>query len=256
MDRVLTVLRGFDLFVYMDDAVIYAKTSEEHTQKLNAFLESLKRSNLTLQPEKCFFLRKEVIYLDHLITQQGVKPEPKKLKAVKKFPQPRSPKNIKQFLGLAGYYRRFIQNFSCISKPLSYLLKKEVPFRWTESQDVAFNKLKDILCTQPLLQYPNFEKEFIVISDASNYGLGGVLSQKFDVKVLPIAYTSRTLNDTEINYSTIEKELLGILFSVESFRPYLYGRKFLLETDHKPLIWLHNMKNPSSRLLRRRIRLN
>lgn len=129
MDRVLTGLAGFELFVYMDDVVIYAKTLEEDSQKLNAFLERLEKSNLTLQPEKCFFLRKEVTYLGHLITQQGVKPDPKKLEAARKFPTPRSPKNIKQFLGLARYYTKFIQNFSCISKPLSYLLKKEVPFQ-------------------------------------------------------------------------------------------------------------------------------
>ena len=126
----------------------------------------------------------------------------------------------------------------------------------TEGQQEAFNKLKDTLYTYPLLQYPDFSRPFIVSSDASNYGVGGVLSQELDRKVLPIAYASRTLSDTEVNYSTIEKELLAILFSVETFRPYLYGRQFTLETDHRPLVWLHNVKNPNSKLIRWRLRLN
>ena len=201
-------------------------------------------------------MRKEVCYLGHTITREGVKPDPRKVEAVRKFPKPRNGKNIKQFLGLAGYYRRFISDFSTIAKPLSYLLKKNVLFKWTESQQEALNKLKDTLCTYPLLQYPDFSRPFIVSSDASNYGLGGVLSQNIDGKVLPIAYASRTLSDTEVNYSTIEKELLAILFSVETFRPYLYGRQFTLETDHRPLVWLHNVKNPNSKLIRWRLRLN
>ena len=256
MDRVLSGLQGIELFVYMDDIVIYASSLEEHTRKLLTLLERLDKANLTLQPEKCFFLRKEVCYLGHTITRDGVKPDPKKVEAVRRFPQPRNAKNIKQFLGLAGYYRRFIPDFSSIAKPLSYLLKKNVLFKWTESQNEAFNKLKNILCTYPLLQYPDFGQPFIVSSDASNYGLGGVLSQELDGKVLPIAYASRTLSKTEVNYSTIEKELLAILFSVETFRPYLYGRKFTLETDHRPLVWLHNVKNPNSKLIRWRLRLN
>ncbi|XP_051170097.1 uncharacterized protein LOC127287306 [Leptopilina boulardi] len=256
VDRALTGLQNIELFVYMDDIVIYAKTLQEHTRKFTNLLEKLDKAKLTLQPEKCLFLRKEVTYLGHVITQDGVKPDPKKVEAVKKFPRPKTQRNIKQFLGLAGYYRKFIKDFSTIAKPLSYLLKKDVKFRWTEAQDEAFNKLKNTLCTQPLLQYPDFTKDFIVTTDASHYGIGGVLSQNFDGKILPVAYTSRTLIDAEINYSTIEKELLGILFSVESFRPYLFGRRFKLQTDHKPLIWLHNMKNPNSRLLRWRHRLS
>ena len=178
------------------------------------------------------------------------------MEAVRKFLQPKNAKNIKQFLGLAGYYRRFIPVFSSIEKPLSFLLKKNVLFKWTNSQLEYFNKLKDILCTHPLLQYPDFSKPFIVSCDASNYGIGGVLNQNFDGKNLPIAYASRTLSDVEVNYATIEKELLAILFSVETFRPYLYGRRFTLETDLRPHVWLHNVKNPNSKLVRWRYRLN
>ena len=180
----------------------------------------------------------------------------KKVEAVRRFSQPKSQKNIKQFLGLAGYYRRFIPDFSTIAKPSTFLLKKNVPFRWTESQSEAFNQLKNILSSQPLLQYPDFTRPFIVSTDASNYGLGGVLSQDFDGKILPIAYTSRTLNESETNYSTTQKEMLAILFSVETFRPYLYGRKFTLETDHQPLTWLYSFNKPNSKIVRWRLRLN
>ena len=255
MDRVLSGLQGIELFVYMDDIVIYAKSLEEHTQKLKNLLKRLESANLTLQTEKCSFLRKEVTYLGHVISRDGVKPDSKKVEAVRKFPRPKSAKNIKQFLGLAGYYRRFIPNFSTVAKPLSYLLKKGVRFAWTEVQQNAFDKLKNILCNYPILQYPNFSKPFIVSCDASNYGLGGVLSQGIIGKDLPVAYASRTLSETEINYSTIEKELLAILFCVTTFRPYLYGRKFTLVTDHRPLVWLHNIKDPGSKLLRWRLRL-
>lgn len=256
VDKALLGLQNVELFVYMDDVVIYADSLEDHTRKLLNLFDRLDKANLTLQPEKCIFLRKEVNYLGHVITQEGVKPDPKKVEAVRKFPCPRNAKNVKQFLGLAGYYRRFIPQFSIISKPLTFLLKNDVKFQWTEAQDESFNKLKNILCTEPLLQYPDFSKEFILSTDASHYGIGGVLSQDFDGKVLPIAYASRTLNDAEINYSTIEKEFLAMLFSVENFRPYLFGRTFKIETDHKPLIWLHNMKNPNSRIFRWRARLS
>ena len=256
MDKVLSGLQGIELFVYMDDIVIYADSLEEHTRKLRTLFKRLERANLTLQPEKCSFLRKEVGYLGHIISRDGVKPDPLKVEAVRKFSQPKNAKNIKQFLGLAGYYRRFIPDLSVIAKPLTFLLKKNVTFRWTKTQHESFNKLKDILCAHRLLQYPDFSRPFIVSCDASNYGIRGVLSQNFDGKVLPIAYISRTLSETEINYATIEKELLAILYSVETFRPYLYGRQFTLETDHRPLVWLHNVKNANSKLVRWRYLLN
>ena len=255
MDKVLLGLQGTELFVYMDDIVIYARSLEEHTEKLYNLLIRLEKANLTLQPEKCSFLRKEVAYLGHVISQDGVKPDPKKVEAVRKFPRPRTVKNIKQFLGLAGYYRRFIPKFSMIAKPLTFLLKRGVRFSWTDTQQKAFDDLKDILCTFPVLQYPDFTQAFVVTTDASNYGIGGVLSQGNVGKDPPVAYASRTLSDTEINYSTIEKELLAIIFCVETFRPYLYGRRFTLVTDHRPLVWMHNIKNPGSKLLRWRLRL-
>ena len=199
MDKVLSGLQGLEIFVYMDDIVIYAHSLEEHTRKLKNLLQRLEAANLTLQPEKCKFLKKEVAYLGHVISREGVKPNPKKVEAVRKFPRPRNSKNVKQFLGHAGYYRRFIPKFSIIAKPLSHLLKKVVRFAWTSGQQEAFDELKNIMCSFPLLQYLDFKRPFTVSTDASNYGIGGVLSQKsLNLKGdLPIAYASRTLTDTD-----------------------------------------------------------
>ena len=199
MDHVLAGLQGIELFVYMDDIVIYGKSLKDHSNKLRAIVGRLKEAGLTLQPEKNHFLKKQIAYLGHVISEDGVK---------------------------------------------------------TEVQQSTFEKLRDIICSGPLLQYPNFTKPFVVTIDASNYALGAILSQGEIGQDLPIAYASRTLNDAEIKYFTTEKELLAIVFVVQHFHPYLYGRKSILVTDHRPLIRLHNLKDPNSRLGRWKIKLS
>ena len=255
MDQVLSGLQGTELFVYLDDIVLYASSLQEHRVKFDKLAKRLREANLMLQPDKCEFLRKEVGYLGHIISDTGVKPDPAKIQAVKEFPRPQHAKNIKQFLGLSGYYRRFVPNFSKIARPLTELLKKDVHFIWKEEQEQAFVQLRDALCTEPILQYPDFTRSFVVTTDASGFAVGGILSQGPIGKDLPIAYTSRLLNAAEKNYSTIEKELLAIVYCVNHFRPYLYGREFQLVTDHKPLVWLHSVKDPTSRLVRWRLKL-
>lgn len=255
MDRVLSGLQGIELFVYLDDIVIYASSLSEHASKFNKLAERLRRAHLKLQPDKCEFLRKEVTYLGHVISETGVKPDKKKLEAVKEFPRPRTVKNIKQFLGLAGYYRRFINNFSQTAKPLTTLLKKGKSFEWGEPQEEAFIKLRDSLCEEPILIHPDFNEPFILTTDASNYAIGGILSQGEIGKDKPIAYASRLLNNAEQNYATIEKESLAIIYCMNHFRPYLYGKQFTIVTDHKPLQWLHSVKDPTSRLIRWRLKL-
>jgi len=255
MDRVLSGLQGIELFVYLDDIVIYASSLTEHNRKFHKLAERLRSANLRLQPDKCEFLRKEVTYLGHVINETGVKPDPKKVDAVLNFPRPKNTKNIKQFLGLAGYYRRFLNNFSKTARPLTALLKKDEPFVWQESQETAFATLRNQLCTEPLLQHPDFTRPFVLTTDASGYAIGGILSQGDVGKDKPIAYASRLLNKAEQNYSTIEKESLAIVYCVNHFRPYLYGNKFTIVTDHKPLEWLHSVKNPTSRLVRWRLKL-
>jgi len=255
MDNVLMGLQGNELFVYMDDIVIYARSLQEHAIKFERLMQRLRNANLKLQPDKCEFLRKEVAYLGHIIGSDGVRPDPNKINAVFKFPIPRNQKNIKQFLGLVGYYRRFIPQFSKIARPLTDLLKKDRTFIWENHQIEAFEKLKSALCTEPVLQYPDFSQPFNLTTDASGHAIGGILSQGKIGKDLPIAYVSRVLNKAEQNYSTIEKECLAIIYCTKHFRPYLYGRKFIITTDHKPLVWLHSIKDPSSRLWKWRTKL-
>lgn len=255
MDNVLSGLQGNELFVYMDDIVIYAHSLQEHEIKFKRLMKRLEAANLKLQPDKCEFLHHEVGYLGHIISSNGVRPDPNKIRAIQNFPSPRTQKNIKQFLGLAGYYRRFIPNFSKTAKPLTDLLKKDKKFLWQQPQIEAFNTLRNSLCSEPILQYPDFTKPFNLTTDASGYAIGGVLSQGRVNRDLPIAYTSRTLNSAELNYSTIEKECLSIVYCTNYFRPYLYGRKFIIVTDHKPLVWLNSIKDPSSRLWKWRTKL-
>ncbi|MGL4388093.1 MAG: reverse transcriptase domain-containing protein, partial [Brevinema sp.] len=256
MNTILTGLNGMQCFVYLDDIVVYSKTLKEHIDRLRNVFTRISENNLKLQPDKCEFLRKEVAYLGHIITSKGLLPNPEKIKAVKDYPVPKNVKDIQAFFGLAGYYRRFIKDFSKIVKPINKLLIKGTEFKWDKEQQNAFEYLKEKLTTAPLLQYPNFNRQFTLTTDASNYAIGSVLSQTNDNSDLPVAYASRTLNNTEINYSTIEKELLAIVWSVEHFRPYLYGRKFRVITDHKPLKFLLNTKPPaSSRLMRWRLKL-
>ncbi|KAL6417754.1 hypothetical protein ACFW04_012396 [Cataglyphis niger] len=195
MDNVLSGLQGNELFVYMDDIVIYVRSLKEHEVKFNKLMERLRKANLKLQPDKCEFLRREVAYLGHIIGADGVKPDPNKIKSISKFPIPKNEKNIKQFLGLAGYYRRFIPQFSKTAKPLTDLLKKNNTFNWQQRQTEAFNILRNALYSESVLQYPNFTKPFVLTTDASGYAIGGVLSQGQIGKDLPIAYTPRVLNN-------------------------------------------------------------
>ena len=255
MNTVLSGLQGLQCFVYLDDIVIHAASIQEHEIKLRKIFDRLRLNNLKLQPDKCEFLRREVVYLGHTISDVGVRPNPDKVQGINSFPIPKSTKDIKSFLGLVGYYRRFIKGFAKIAKPLTILLKKNQDFKWTNKEQEAFEKFKEILSTQPILQYPDFNSEFVLTTDASNFAIGAVLSQGEIGKDLPIAYASRTLNESELNYSVIEKELLAIVWSVKHFRPYLFGRKFTIVTDHRPLTWLFNCREPNSRLVRWRIKL-
>ena len=255
MNTALSGLQGIRCFVYLDDIVIYSHNLQTQIENLKLVFQKLREFNLKLQPDKCEFLRREVGYLGHVITEEGVKPNPDKIKAVTQFSTPSSPKDIKSFLGLVSYYRRFIPDFSKIAKPLTSLLRKDTVFKWENQQQLAFDTLKRKLTTAPILCYPDFTKPFILTCDASNYSIAAVLSQGLIGKDKPIAFASRTLNKSESNYSTTEKELLAIIFGCKTFRPYLYGRKFQIVTDHRPLKWLFNHKDPSSKLQRWRLKL-
>ena len=184
------------------------------------------------------------------MTYGDLLPDKSKLRAVKEFLIPNTTKKLKGFLGMRGYYRCFIPNFSKIVKTLTNLLKNNTHFIWNVDTDAAFNTLRKVLTSQPLLEYPDFSKPFILTTDARNDALGTILSQGEIGRNLPIAYASRKLSKAERNYPTVEKELLAVVWRFKHFRPYLYGRKFTVVTDHRPLVWIFNVKDTSSRLLR------
>lgn len=255
MDNLLKGLQGKICFVYMDDIVIYSTSLQEHMVNLQTVFQRLRETNFKIQLDKSEFLKKEVQFLGHIITSDGVKPNPEKIRAITNYPIPKTTKEIKGFLGLLGYYRKFIKDFAKITKPFTNCLKKGVKIEHNETFIKTFEDCKNLLTNDPILQYPNFEMPFNLTTDASNYALGGILSQGTIGSDKPIAYASRTLNPAEQNYSTIEKELLAIVWATKYFRPYLYGRKFKIITDHKPLQWLFSLKEPHSRLVRWRLKL-
>jgi hypothetical protein len=259
MNNVLNGIIGNECFVYLDDIVIFSESFESHLPKLRNVLDRLRTNHLFIQPDKSEFLHAQLPYLGFIISKDGIKPNPKKVEAIQKFPEPKNEKGIQRFLGLAGFYRRFIPNYSNIIKPLTNLLRKDIPFEWSSQCQTSFNELKTKLTsTELMLQYPNFEEPFYLYTDASNHAIGAVLQQRDSNNpnsYKPVSFASRTLNKAEVNYSTTEKELLAIVWAVKYFRPYLFGRKFIIRSDHRPLVWLFKVKDPGSRLLRWRLKL-
>lgn len=240
-------------FIYMDDLIVIGFSEKEHLINLRKVFETCEKFNLKLNPEKCNFFRSEVYFLGHKCTSKGILPDPTKLSAVQNYPKPKSPEEAKRFTAFANYYRRFIPNFSAIAKPLNDLSCKRKKFVWTEVHDKSFETLKKSLITAPVLSYPDFTKPFRVTVDASQFACGAVLSQDHDGVDKPIAYISRTFKKGELNKPIIEKELMAIHFAVTVLRPYLYGRPFTVYSDHKPLIYLYKLNNPSSKLTRIRL---
>ena len=235
---------------FFDDIIISAENLDKHDFEFLDLARKFAEANLKLGPSKCKFYQASVSFLGHIISSDGIRTDSKKVESIQNFPRPTTSTNIKQFLGLCGYYRRFIPSFSEIAKPLCNLLKKSATFVWSDEQENAFKTLKKLMIQDPILQHPDFSSPFYITTDASNIAIGGVLSQKEDGFDFPIAFASRCLNSAEVKYSTIEKELLAILFCVKQFQYCVYGRHFTVITDHKPLVWLHNVKDSTSRLKR------
>ncbi|CAF4360607.1 unnamed protein product [Rotaria sp. Silwood2] len=199
-------------------------------------------------------------YLGHIVTQDGIKPDPTLTKAVTDFPQSRTIKDVQSFLGLTGYYRRFIKDYSKIAEPLikqlRQLKERNYHLNWTPECTTAFETLKSKLVNAPIMNTPNFNEPFILELDACEYGLGAVLAQEYDKKKFVIAYASRTLSSAERNYSATEREALAIVWATQHFRPYLEGTKVLIRSDCKALQWLKNAKDVSGRLARWAMKLS
>ena len=251
MDLVLAGMQWSQCLVYLDDIIIPGRSVKEHLRNVASVLQRLRDAELKLQPAKCSFFQKQVKYLGHMISEEGVATDPTKTEKVKQWPTPSTADEVQQFLGLASYYRRFIQHFSEIVKPLHHLTERNAKFLWTEECELAFQELKRRLITAPILSYPDFSKEFVLDTDASNFALGAVLSQvQNDGSERVIAYGSRLMTKTERRYCATRRELLSVVTFVKKFHPYLLGRHFKLRTDHGSLVWLKNFKEPEGQLAR------
>ena len=238
---------------YLDDLVVFSSTWEDHLKQLQEILSRLRQAGLTAKPSKCQFGMRTCTYLGHVVGNGLIKPEVSKIQAVQSFAVPQSKRQVRAFLGLTGYYRRFIPGYAEIAAPLTDLTKKCAPnsVKWTNSCDTTFVTLKKLLCSPPVLRSPDFTKPFVLQTDASDIAVGAVLSQQDESgHDHPVAYFSRKLLPREVRYSTVEKECLAIRLATHAFRVYLLGREFVIETDHRSLEWLDRLKENNARLTR------
>uniref|UniRef100_K7EZI4 ribonuclease H n=1 Tax=Pelodiscus sinensis TaxID=13735 RepID=K7EZI4_PELSI len=251
MDRLLAPHLEYAA-AYLDDVVIYGRDWEDHINQVAAVLRTLRDAGLTANPKKCKIGAQETTYLGYRLGRGLVRPLVGKVEAIRNYPTPTTKRKVRQFLGLAGDYRRFVPQFASIAAPLTSLLTKDKPqrVRWDTECDSAFQQLKEALCSEPVLLSPDFDKPFCLQTDASATGLGAVLSQEVDGEEHPVVFISRKLFPRERQYSVIEREALAIKWAVEALRYYLLGGEFTLLTDHAPLKWLQTMRDTNSRLMR------
>ena len=237
-------------FAYLDDKIIVTETFQDHLEGLSKVLTKIKEAGLEINRKKCEFCCSQVHYLGFLVNENGLQTDPDKIDPILKYPVPRNIKDLRRFLGLASWYRRFIPNFATLASPLTMLLKKKQNWVWDIEQQTAYEEIKRCLSNAPVLTCPDFEVPFVLQTDASNSGVGAVLTQTINDEEHVISYASRTLSEAEIKYTTTEKECLAIVWAIQKFRPYLEGYKFTVVTVHSSLRWLHNLKNPTGRLAR------
>lgn len=256
METVLSGLHWQSALVYLDDIVVFGRSFEEKLERLREVLRRLRQANLKLNPKKCALFRAEVPFLGHIISAEGVKTDPGKTKAVREWPVPQNLKELRSFLGFCSYYRRFVKSYATIAAPLHALLKEGQRFKWSAQCQEAFERLKAALVSAPVLQYPDPLQPFVLDTDASDHGVGAVLSQLFDGEERVVAYYSRALSTPERNYCTTRKELLAVVDAVRQFHPYLYGAEFTIRSDHSALQWLRKLRDPEGQLARWLARLD
>ncbi|KAM6564505.1 hypothetical protein CsatB_024503 [Cannabis sativa] len=236
--------------VFMDDFSVFGSSFDQCLSNLELVLTRCEDSNLVLNWEKCHFMVTEGIVLGHKISKEGIEVDRAKVSTIENLPPPVSVKGVRSFLGHAGFYRRFIKDFSKVAKPLSNLLASGVPFEFGKDCLEAFQILKEKLISAPIVTTPNWELPFEIMCDASDYAIGAVLGQRVDKVFRTIYYASKTLNDAQLNYATTEKEMLAIVFACDKFRPYLIGNKVIVYTDHSAIKYLMTKKDAKPRLIR------
>ncbi|XP_069190416.1 uncharacterized protein [Procambarus clarkii] len=249
MRKVLGGIEGVEIFV--DDVLIHSSTWEEHLQLPRQVFSRLQGVGMVAKPTKCEVGCAEVKYLGHVIGGGCSKPLPDKIQKIQDAVPPTTKTQVRSFLGLVGYYRKFIPDFASVAYPLTELTKKAAPTKvnWTGEEGASFACLKKKMVEQPILRLPDEDKEYILRTDASNTGVGAVLLQEHDGLVWPVAYYSRKLNDVERRYSTVERELLAAVVGIKKFYQYVYGRRFTFQVDHQPLSHLGTLKNANPRIM-------
>lgn len=237
---------------YIDDILIFTNTWQDHLNVMKELFKRLSKHNLTVKASKCMFAFDKLDYVGHNISGSQISVIDDNVEKVVNAPRPVTKKNVKSFIGLTSYYRNLIPNFADIAYPLTELTKKGKPHivQWETKHEHAFNTLKSKLVDKPILQMPDWNKQFVVQVDASDKGLGAALLQWYDNQLLPVAYASRKLLPREQNYATIEKECLAIVYAVKKFREYLFGVSFVLQTDHQPLVFINHNRFNNDRIMR------
>ena len=250
MELVMAGLQWKICLIYLDDIIVYGKTFEQELERLKEVFLRLRKANLKLKVKKCELFQQSVSFLGHIVSKDGISADPEKVQAVKSWPSPNSVTEVRSFLGFCSYYRKFVKGFADIASPLHKITEKGRKFEWTDECQDAFESLKDILTSTPILAYPDESSSFILDTDASEIGIGAVLSQIQDGNERVLAYASRKLNKAERSYCVTRRELLAVVHFVKHFKHYLYGRKFLIRTDHGSLRWLMNFKSPEGQIAR------
>ncbi len=250
MEDVLRGLQWQDCLLYMDDIIVPGTTVKESLQRLEKIFQRLLDANLKLKPSKCIFFQKSVKFLGHIVSEHGVQTDPEKIIKVQEWPIPRNVKQVRSFMGLCSYYRKFVKGFANIARPLHQLVEKQTRFIWTPECQEAFQTLKTAMTSAPILAYPDTESRFILDTDASGNAVGAVLSQIKDGSEHVIAYMSKALNKYERSYCVTRKELLAVVAALKHFHIYLYGRGILLRTDNAAVSWMRNLKKPTGQVAR------
>ena len=250
MNNVLSGLSWEVCLFYLDDIIISSKGWQEYLDRLRMVFMRLKEANLRLAPCKCTLARGSVTFLGHHVSEEGLRLDPRLLESIRKIPILTTVTQVRSFLGLVGYYHRFIKGFSKIAAPLNRLLGKNCPFKWDSECTQAYQELKTLLLREPIVAYPDFTVPFWLYTDASNIRLGAILAQQREGRERIICCASRTLNKAEQNYSATKKECLAVVWGIKNFWNYLTADHFKVYTDHYSLQWLQVMKNESALLHR------
>ena len=239
------------ILVYLDDILVYSRSIGEHWAHLHCAFDRLRRAKLYARLHKCEFLKDKVDYLGFEVGQDGIRTSPEKVRAILDWPRPLSVHDVRSFLGLASYYRKFIRGFSQLAKPMTDLTREKNTWQWEKREEQSFLALKAAMATAPVLRLPDFERQFVVTTDASDVAIGAILEQDFGSGLQPIAFSSRKLNPTEIRYSAYERELLGIVWAIGQWKHYFQGpHPILIQTDHAPLRHLPSQTSVNSRVWR------